>query len=391
MTAVVSRLENLEEDFARRQSEMNAIHLQEMETMTMHHVTETEMLRQERDGLEDQLRVLEEEVELLHGRLVEVSEGATAVSAVNVQLEQQNGVMEGNIVELKRDVEQLESNLKDALAQRVNLQTVLEHLEDEFERIKDAYTESQLLIQDMRAEIIELRLRNGNLTQQNRQSQYRQSQLQQQLREGEGEGEGSGQDQMMPSSSDISTVSAYSMYLERQQQHQSQGGRTSPSSSDGMASSTHSPHDSESDEQEHSSSPNDSFSSPSSPNTPPPLIPPTPVSPSPSFFSVVSSPSSPSTPVLSPASSPLPQFAKLHHHHQHQQSKGQGFQQVQAHQFAYHHHDLETEYRGVEEEGMGVGMPASVQGLEPGFAEGMVYGGKRKVSVASLVMEEVEL
>ncbi|KAJ3044717.1 hypothetical protein HDV00_001121 [Rhizophlyctis rosea] len=151
LRALMDQIVNSELDYARRQNELNTMHLQEMETMTMQHMAETNHLREERDALAEELRNTQETIEDLNQKLNDTSETATFVT------KNSEGWQQAEIERLQKQSEAerklLHAQLLESAKQRIMLQTALEQLEDEFERVKDEYTSAQLQLDDLREQL----------------------------------------------------------------------------------------------------------------------------------------------------------------------------------------------------------------------------------------------
>ncbi|KAJ3300495.1 hypothetical protein HK104_011000 [Borealophlyctis nickersoniae] len=177
MRGLMEQVAHLEEDFARKQNELNAIHMQEIETLTSHHIAETTVLRDEREALTEELRIANAKVEDLTTKLKSSSDTATFVTRHS------DGWMEAEIDEMVREFnvprrhakagrfvlnhflqngflpqrrkmeaekQVITDQLLESARQRIMLQNALEQLEDEFERVKDDYIAAQLLADELR-------------------------------------------------------------------------------------------------------------------------------------------------------------------------------------------------------------------------------------------------
>ncbi|KAJ3048587.1 hypothetical protein HK097_010402 [Rhizophlyctis rosea] len=155
LRALMDKLASTELDYARRQNDSNSIHLQEMETLTMQHMGEASHLREERDALAEELRAAQAIIEDLNTKLSETTETALFVT------KNSDGWQTAEIDRLQKQVEAerkiLNNQLLESAKQRIMLQTALEQLEDEFERVKDAYTAAQLQLDEFRDQLVQQR------------------------------------------------------------------------------------------------------------------------------------------------------------------------------------------------------------------------------------------
>ncbi|KAJ3216975.1 hypothetical protein HDU67_008704 [Dinochytrium kinnereticum] len=165
----------MEDQHAEKQSQMNELHMAELETLTTQHIHETEILRGERDDLVKEIAFLHHEIHSLKDRLEGVSATAAYVTDIASSLEDEKEANESEL-ELYRtkaisEKQALESQLTESLRRENALERRSREAEEELHRcrlemakVASLVDELKLENEDLRVRISQSRLRNFSLS-----------------------------------------------------------------------------------------------------------------------------------------------------------------------------------------------------------------------------------
>ncbi|KAJ3107146.1 hypothetical protein HDU97_004839 [Phlyctochytrium planicorne] len=175
LAKMVSRFAAMEDQHALKQSQMNQLHVAELETLTLQHTEETEILRGERDDYIKEIAFLQHEINALKDRLEGVSATAAYVTDIASVLEDEKEANESEL-ELFRakaitERQALETQLAETLRREANLERKYREAEEELAQCRTDLLSKATLIdglksenEDLRTRLTASRLRNFSLS-----------------------------------------------------------------------------------------------------------------------------------------------------------------------------------------------------------------------------------